>query len=167
QPRGIQSSLCVLSCFGSNRTQHDIVQALETKLDLPLIQQLEVAVAEGLLNKTDECYIFSHDKIQEAAYPMIKPEDRHLNRFKYGITLAPHLNIGGPAVTHDAKAGLAIANLNLLAGRRAMEKSDYSSAHSFFGHGISFLRKNQWREHYDLSLQLFDLAAECAFVSSK
>ncbi|KAL7550489.1 hypothetical protein ACHAWF_013710 [Thalassiosira exigua] len=180
QPADVQSALRVLSCFGA-KTQHRIVQTLEPKLDLPLIQPLEVAVAEGLLNKTNECYIFNHDKIQEAAYQMIKPEDRCLHHFKNGIVLAPHalrckdddnllfaaadqVNLGGPAVIQDVKAGLMIANLNLVAARRAMEKSNYASAHLFLDHGISFLRKNHWRDHYGLSLRLFDLAATCAFA---
>jgi len=42
--------------------------------------------------------------------------------------------------------------------------SDFSAAYSFFDNGISFLTKRHWQEHYDLSLQLFDSATDCALV---
>lgn len=57
-----------------------------------------------------------------------------------------------------------IANYNLLAGKKAMEMSDFSSAFSFFDHGMTFLRKQHWRDQYDLSLELFNLAAKCALA---
>ncbi|KAL7529511.1 hypothetical protein ACHAWF_007754, partial [Thalassiosira exigua] len=179
QPANVQSSLRVLSCFGA-QTRHRLVQALEQKLDLPLIQSLEIAVAEGLLKNVDEFYTFSHDKIQEAAYQMTKPEDRCLYHFKIGVGLVPfalemgdddalciaasQINTAGPAAIQDEEQGLLIANLNLTAGQKSMEKSDYQSAHSYFDHGISFLCKNHWRDHYNLSLQLFEFAAECALA---
>ncbi|KAL7498737.1 hypothetical protein ACHAWT_006712, partial [Skeletonema menzelii] len=38
-------------------------------------------------------------------------------------------------------------------------------AYSYFDNGISFLRKKHWEEHYALSLELFDLAANCALTN--
>jgi predicted ATPase len=46
-----------------------------------------------------------------------------------------------------------------------MEMSDFEAAYSYFDYGISFLRKNHWKEHYTLSLELFDLAARCALTN--
>lgn len=43
-------------------------------------------------------------------------------------------------------------------------RSDFSSAFSFFDNGLSFLRKNHWRDHYSLSLELNELAAKCSLV---
>lgn len=57
-----------------------------------------------------------------------------------------------------------IAAYNLIAGKRAMEMSDFSSAFSFFDHGMTFLRKKHWQDQYDLSLELFNLAAKCALA---
>jgi len=45
-----------------------------------------------------------------------------------------------------------------------MEMSDFSSAYSFFDNGISFLRKNHWKDYYDLSLRLFEVASKCALA---
>lgn len=47
---------------------------------------------------------------------------------------------------------------------KAMDKSDFANAYSFFDYGISFLCKGHWQEHYELSFELFELAAKCALV---
>ncbi|KAK1740251.1 putative AAA ATPase [Skeletonema marinoi] len=46
-----------------------------------------------------------------------------------------------------------------------MEMSDFGAAYSCFDNGISFLRKKHWKEHYTLSLELFNLAAKCALTN--
>ena len=57
-----------------------------------------------------------------------------------------------------------IANLNLEAGHKAIEMSDFTSAFNFFDHGISFLKKRHWEEHYELSLALFNGATQSSFA---
>eukprot|EP00804_Cyclotella_cryptica_P031040 CCRYP_013586-RA/>CCRYP_013586-RA protein AED:0.40 eAED:0.38 QI:0/0/0/1/0/0/3/0/254 len=42
--------------------------------------------------------------------------------------------------------------------------SEFHSAFNFFDNGITFLKKTHWKDHYDLSLELYELAAECAFI---
>lgn len=49
---------------------------------------------------------------------------------------------------------LIITNFNLL-----------HLAYSFFDNGISFLRKNHWREHYKFSLEIFNLASKSALAT--
>jgi len=80
------------------------------------------------------------------------------------FTAATQLNLGGPAAVQDAEKYYQIASYNLIAGKRAMEMSDFSLAFSFFDHGMTFLRKKHWQDHYDLSLELFNLAAKCALT---
>ncbi|KAK1734218.1 hypothetical protein QTG54_014985, partial [Skeletonema marinoi] len=50
-----------------------------------------------------------------------------------------------------------------------MNMSDFFAAHSFFEHGISYLRlrREHWNEHYDLSLELFNLASKCALMNAE
>lgn len=80
------------------------------------------------------------------------------------FTAATQLNLGGPSSVQDVEHYAQIAYFNLTAGRRAMEMSDFSLAFSFFDHGITFLRKKHWQDQYDLSLELFNLAAKCALA---
>ncbi|KAL7428984.1 hypothetical protein ACHAXM_001499 [Skeletonema potamos] len=178
-PEDVKSSLCVLSCFGAS-VSRALIKTLERALD-ENFDSLDVAVAEGLLDKADDQYRFSHDRIQEAAYNMMKVLDRCHFHFKYGMTLAPlaageddvitlltavnQLNLAGPEAVQNKSHNAVVANLNLSAGKKAMAMSDFEAAYSYFDNGISFLRKKHWKEHYTLSLELFNLAAKCAHTN--
>ncbi|KAL7541084.1 hypothetical protein ACHAXR_010617 [Thalassiosira sp. AJA248-18] len=179
-PKDVQTALCTLSCFGA-RSDYALIKALEVGLGFPLVEPLDSAFAEGLLDKANGSYSFSHDRLEEAAYTMIRADERCLLHFKYGVALASlsfdiqdddmlfiaasQINRGGPAAVEDAVQAVSLANLNLITGQKAMEMSDFSSAYSFFDNGISFLRKRHWQEHYNLSLQLFESASKCALVA--
>jgi predicted ATPase len=75
------------------------------------------------------------------------------------------LNLAGPEAVQDESQNAIVASLNLRAGKKAMEMSDFVAAYSYFDSGISFLRENHWKEHYTLSLELFNLAAKCALTN--
>eukprot|EP00804_Cyclotella_cryptica_P002686 CCRYP_009601-RA/>CCRYP_009601-RA protein AED:0.04 eAED:0.04 QI:400/1/1/1/0.8/0.66/6/302/1357 len=175
----VKIALRVLSCFGSS-TACEFIQAIESDLNLNVTEPLQIAIAEGLVNKLDGKYVFCHDRIQEATYSMIEEQDRYLHHMNYGLSLinlpmrddhvallftaVMQLNLGGPSAVQHADEYHKIAKYNLLAGKRAMEMSDFSSAFSFFDHGMTFLRKKHWQDQYDLSLELFNLAAKCALA---
>ena len=57
--------------------------------------------------------------------------------------------------------------LNLRAGRMAIALSDYTTALKFFEHGISYIREDRWTAQYELSLGLYDAAAEAASALEK
>jgi len=176
-----KSSLSIMSCFGAS-VEKPFVLVLERALNKSLINNFDTAVDEGLLDKVDDQYRFSHDRIQEAAYNMILEEERCLFHFKYGMALVSpsmenvdddilfiavnQLNLGGPAAVQDMSQTANVASLNLRAGKKAMEMSDFEAAYSYFDHGITFLPRKHWDEHYSLSLELFDLAAKCALTKS-
>ena len=178
-PEGVKSSVCALSCFGASTKITDI-KTLERALNKNLVDNLDVAVREGLLDKADDQYQFSHDRIQEAAYSMMKFVDRCHFHFFYGMALAPpeggsddstlliaanQINLAGPEAVPEKSQYAIVANLNLRAGKKAMEMSDFVAAYSYFDNGISFLRKKHWEEHYALSLELYDLAAKCTLTN--
>ena len=181
-PPDVLSALSVLSCFGS-RVEISLIEILEAEIDTPLIAPLDRAVSESIVDKWKGEYVFVHDKLQEAAYGVIIPEQRCLQHVKYGLALGnvavrdrsdtllicavSQINHGGPQAVADREQGVAVARLNLDAGKKAMGMSDFFSAHSFFDHGISFLRKGHWEEQYDLSLDLFNLAAKCALMNAE
>ena len=176
----VQNALCALSCFGA-RSDSVIMKILEAKLGIPLIEPLQIAATEGIVDMVDGSYSFSHDRLQEAAYSMMNPEDCCFFHFKYGVALVPsalnleddamlftaanQINLGGIAPVKDSEQALLIANLNLTAGCKAMEMSDFPSAYSFLDHGISFLPNGHWQDQYELSLQIFDAASKCALVN--
>eukprot|EP00985_Skeletonema_marinoi_P012293 scaffold5908_cov152-Skeletonema_marinoi.AAC.1 len=180
QTEDVKSSISVLSCFGAS-VDNAFIKTLEKALDRNLCDSLDKAVADGLLDKVDDKYHFSHDRIQEAAYSMMDQLNRCNFHFKYGMALAPladgkgddgilltaanQLNLAGPEAVQDKSQFVIVANLNLRAGKKAMEMSDFVAAYSYFDNGMTFLRKKHWEEHYALSLELFDLAARCAHTN--
>jgi len=191
-PEDVKSSLFVLSCFGAS-ADRAFIKTLESALEKKLLDNLDLAVSEGLLDKTGDQYRFSHDRIQEAVYTMMDVQVRRLTHFSHGMALAPladgeddesnllllsaanQLNLAGPEAVQDRSQNVIAATLNLRAGKKAMEMSDFEAAHSYFDCGISFLRdfdcgisflrENHWDEYYDLSLELFNLAAKCTLVN--
>ena len=82
------------------------------------------------------------------------------------LTAVGQINHGGPQAVIDSEQALVVANLNLDAGKKAVNMSDFFSAYSFFNHGISFLGRGHWTDHYDLSLELFNLAVKCALMNA-
>ncbi|KAL7481155.1 hypothetical protein ACHAW6_006837, partial [Cyclotella cf. meneghiniana] len=178
-PVDVKVALVTLSCFGAS-TEFEVVKAIETDLNLNLIEPLNIAIAEGLVNQLDGKYCFCHDRIHEATYGMIDEEDRCMYHMNFGLSLLSSLskggsnsllfvavtqvNLGGPSAVQHAETYLQIANCNLTAGKKAMEMSDFSSAFSFFDHGMTFLQKKHWQDQYNLSLELFNLAAKCALA---
>lgn len=77
------------------------------------------------------------------------------------------INHGGPSVVSDPSQSKILAELNLKAGKLSIVLSDYSTALSHFEHGISYLGDDKWASEYDISLDLFDSAAEAACVLIK
>ena len=174
-PDDVKETLRILSCFGAS-VSNSFVSTLERAINKPLLDSIDAAVTEGLLDNIDDQYRFSHDRIQEAAYRMNDIRDQGRSHFSYGMALAPladeeddllftavtQLNLAGPEAVEDERQYAIVAKHNLRAGKKAMEMSDFEAAYSYFDHGITFLRKKHWEEHYALSLELYDLAAKCA-----
>jgi predicted ATPase len=180
-PTDVKTSLFHFSCFGAS-AEVAFVNTLERALDMrDLRKNLDIAVDEGLLEKADDQYRFSHDRIQEAAYNTVSAHERCLVHVLYGMALASfsiresdhsilftaanQLILGGPNAIQDMSQSVTAAALNMRAGKKAMEMSDFGAAYSYFNNGISFLREGHWQEHYDLSLELFELAAKCALTN--
>ena len=80
------------------------------------------------------------------------------------FTAVTQINLGGPCAVQEEQQYSLISKYNLIAGKKAMEMSDFAIAFAFFEHGMSFLPENHWQKEYDLSLELFNLAAKCALT---
>ena len=60
----------------------------------------------------------------------------------------------------DSSKRSKIASLNLKAGKQAVMFSDFNAALKLFASGASFLPVDSWVTHYNLSVGVFDAAAE-------
>ena len=65
----------------------------------------------------------------------------------------------------DEEVVIALAELNMRAGKKAMDGCDHKTAYSFLQAALSLLPSNHWERHYDVSLRLHFLVA-CAANSN-
>lgn len=96
------------------------------------------------------------------SYMLVNPDNNDL--FFTSIT---QINQGGPNIIGDTRQKISIASLNLKAGKLSIILSDYTAALSLFEHGISYLGDDKWTAEYELTLNLFDAAAEAACALNK
>jgi len=89
------------------------------------------------------------------------------NKQQLFFTSITQINHGGPDIVDDPHKKSMIAGLNLKAGRLSIALSDYTTAFTLFEHGISYLGDDKWTSQYELSIDLFDSAAEAACVLNK
>ncbi|KAK1746027.1 putative ATPase [Skeletonema marinoi] len=80
-PFEVVSALVILSCFGAS-ADISLMEVLERE-----IAPLDEAVAHSVLGKRNGEFYFMHDKLQEAAYSKMKPEERCLHHNRYGLAL--------------------------------------------------------------------------------
>ncbi len=76
--------------------------------------------------------------------------------------IASQINHGKEWIVKDKDLSVGIAELNMKAGKRALDGCDFRTANSYLRTGISFLPEDHWKSHYDLSLSLNLLMAGAA-----
>lgn len=125
-------------------------------------------------------YSFVHDRIQQAAYTLLNPDNQRAIHLKIGRALLQknpesepggnlfeiidHLNIGQDLIT-DPEERIKLAELNLSAGKKAKESTAYGAAWQYLQFGISYLTGDFWTEYYDLALSLHKESAEVEYLN--
>src|SRR5436190_5234794 len=124
-------------------------------------------------------YSFLHDRVQQAAYDLIPEAQKKPIHLDVGRLLLPeldadapddriftivnHLNIGADLID-TAVERLAVARLNLAAGRKAKTSAAYRAALDYFAKGVALLDESAWRSEYELMFALHLEAAECRYL---
>lgn len=122
---------------------------------------------------------FLHDRVQQAAYSLIREGIKKEIHLKIGRLMAEntveqdveekifdilnHLNAGAPLIT-EPKEKYQLAALNLRAGKKAKASAAYHDALKYFTFGTDYLPENAWQEHYDLAFPLFRERSECEYL---
>ena len=185
-PSDLQFGLQVAACIGACITG-TMFDYLWKGLGLNLKEILQQVAQRGfMINIAGSTkFRFSHDKIQQAAYELMPEQQRRENHMRFGLALCTQsldsideddelffaavnqINLGGPAAVQEPSQRKVMAELNLKAGRRSIELSDYNNAFTLFEYGISFLGDDDWTLNYQLSLDLHDAVAEVALILNK
>jgi len=137
----------------------------------------------GSEDSRQDQYSFAHDKVQEAALALI-PQDK-LSELRYRVgevllsvfskdeleskmfTVASLLNSRldlVPSQQHKAERRKRIASLNYKAGVKAMGCSAFAPALGYLQTAIRLLPDDHWRSDFQLSLDIYSTAAECASI---
>lgn len=185
-PHDLQFGLQIASCIGSCVTA-SVLDYLSLEFGLDLKDILRQASQKGFVNDIagSTMFRFAHDQIQEAVYETMPDQQRRENHMRIGLALCTRslngfaddddlfyaavnqINQGGPAAVHESSQNNIIAELNMKAGRRSIELSDYNTAFTLFVHGISFLGENHWLSNYELSLDLYNAVTTVSLILNK
>ncbi|MEH1897353.1 MAG: AAA family ATPase [Nostoc sp.] len=134
----------------------------------------------SITNFPSQRYKFVHDRIQQAAYSLIPQDQIKQIHLKIGLLilkntpvsereenifeLVNHFNIAVQFITEQAKRN-ELAEMNLIAGRKALVSTAYSSALKYLTTGIELLADDSWDTKYDITLALYNTAADASYLS--
>jgi PAS domain S-box-containing protein len=179
-PAETQVALQQLACLG-NVAEIGILSIVLGKSNEDVQSYLWDAVHLELVEHLEGSYKFIHDRVQEAAYSLIPERSRAEAHLRIGRLLAARtpaekreeaifeivnqLNCGAALITsRDEREQLA--ELNLLAGRRARATTAYASALTYLTVGAAMLPEDSWERRHELTFALELHRAECEFLTA-
>ncbi|MGD9368043.1 MAG: AAA family ATPase [Desulfobacteraceae bacterium] len=158
-------------------------QAVEEKLVLPLDDNYKVmlAWADGQSPAMDCRFEFAHSRVRQAAYSLMPTRDKrsvhlaigrlHLQETE-GVALeehvfdiVDHLNEGFKFI-QDEQEKLRLAELNLIAGRKAKNGAAYQAAIWYLSMGVGLLPPDKWERYYELTRDLYTESVEAEYLSA-
>ena len=126
-------------------------------------------------------YKFLHEGVQQAAYALISESKKQETHLKIGrlllqnappeklenhvFDIANHLNVAKELINIELEQ-LQLCQFNLIAGRKAKASVAYELALKYLTAGIYLLPPGSWQTDYDLTLALYESAAETAYLST-
>ncbi|MBD1903348.1 AAA family ATPase [Coleofasciculus sp. FACHB-125] len=168
-------------------TADDLWEALQAGLVLPLSNTYKIPLffdqsekGDLLIEDIRISYKFLHDRVQQAAYSLILEERKKLTHLKIGqqllhktakyaleeniFDIVNQLNIGVELLSNQADKD-ELAQLNLMAGKKANAASAYEASARYLTAGLRLLTENSWQSHYDLTLTLHLESAEAEYLN--
>ncbi|MGD1807786.1 trifunctional serine/threonine-protein kinase/ATP-binding protein/sensor histidine kinase [Dapis sp. BLCC M126] len=160
-------------------------KALQEGLILPQGQVYKLYIeqitpmADGICQTAT--YKFLHDRVQQAAYSLIPEDQKQITHLQIGqlllhntsktereeriFEIVNQLNMGMDLIAEPEQRS-ELAQLNLIAGRKAKVANAYAASFEYFRVGIKLLASDSWVHSYHLTLALYESAAEAAYLSN-
>lgn len=180
-PGDTQEALKQFACMGNSAEFDMLAMACDKSIE-ELHYHLWEAVRSELIFRSDDSYRFLHDRVQEAAYSMIPQELRAAAHLRIGMLLASHtpaakreeaifeivnqLNRGSHLIG-SVEDRERVADLNLVAARRAKSATAYDSALKYLKAAGALLTEETWERNYDLMFSIEYLMAECELLTAE
>lgn len=178
-------TLLVTSGQTASQTAEQLGQAINANLIHPLEETYKTQGLIGLdmagtaFNFHNLNYKFAHDRIQQATYELIAPQDRPQLHLKIGrlllkenpleehderlFTVLKHFNQSNSLVT-DTEERHLLAKYNFWAGQKAKLEAAYYAANEHLSAGVEFLEPFNWKTNYTLTFQLLKECAVCKYL---
>ncbi|QCP48886.1 PAS domain S-box protein [Trinickia violacea] len=170
-----QQDLQLLACMG-NSAELALLETVSPRAEDDLHEGLWEAIRAGLIACTEHSCSFVHDRVQEAAYSLIPEEARAQIHLRIGRVLADsippeklpemifeivnQLNRGAHLITSQDERE-KLADLNLIAGKRAKASCAYASALTYLSAGASLIQEDAWECRQELAFALELHRADC------
>lgn len=193
-PASTKEVIQLASCLGNRfslqklaliygKSPKETAQALWHALDKGLILPMDTAYKYvSDTSKTEIIYQFSHDRMQQATYSLIKEYEVNALRLNIGRVLLENtpkdkLQDGVIEIVNQYNFGVGLirqpqektmlAELNLLATRKAKNSVAYKVALNYANQGIALLEGNCWSKQYQLTVDLFTERVEIAYLATE
>ncbi|GAA6617798.1 AAA family ATPase [Scytonema sp. NUACC26] len=125
-------------------------------------------------------YKFIHDRVQQVTYFLIPNHQKKSIHLRIGQLLRRNisleegeekifevvnqLNMAVELIIEQSER-IQLAQMNLIAGRKAIASTAHSTALEYLTTGIELLSYDSWITNYDLTLALYELAAQAAYLN--
>ncbi|MEG4121011.1 AAA family ATPase [Microcoleus sp. N9_B4] len=173
-------TLSIINETSQKAAANELWDAIQSGLILPIGDDYKFLKTNREAKELKITYKFAHDRIQQAAYSLIPPDDKQAVHWKVGQLLLQNtpqqilqqkifdivnqLNFGIEAIDLQLEKD-KLAQLNLIAGKKAKASAAWKPAWNYLIIGINCLSADSWLCQYDLTLTLYVETVEAAILS--
>ncbi|WP_392532252.1 AAA family ATPase [Nostoc sp. C117] len=169
-------------------TAADFWKAVQERLIIPINEVYKFYQDSSLnashLQRTNDkgqmtIYKFLHDRVQQAAYSLIPESQKQATHLKIGqlllkstpteavegriFDIVNQLN-EGIYIINEQSQKYELAQLNLIAGKKAKASTAYKAAVKYLTLGRHLLGEDSWRNNEELTFNLYRQGGECEYL---